>query len=85
MIWNNYFIITVIISSAFILSSCNIINKAKDKDSVKKIQSDSKASIPEADSDQPSKSIVPPSFGETPRYRGGINPINPAGPGTSAY
>lgn len=33
------------------------------------------------DLSETTKSLVPPGFGETPRYKGGYNPINPSGAG----
>ena len=85
-----------IISLAFILGSCQTMNKTKDNDTVRKLQTDSasgnsndrndkNSSTTEELSTKPDESIVPPSFGETPRYRGSINPIYPAGPGASGY
>jgi hypothetical protein len=69
----------LIIILLFILSSCSHLSETKENDSVQHSESEVK------DSSKSSKSKVPPLFGETPRYRGGLNPINPAGPGGSAY
>ncbi|SFE64202.1 hypothetical protein [Nitrosomonas sp. Nm166] len=84
MVKKNFFI-TLIISSAFIFSGCNTMNKKEDNDSSQKQQPDSSTSTTEAHPEKPTKSIVPPSFGQPPRYRGSINPIAPTGSGPSPY
>ena len=72
------------------------MNKTKHNDTGQELQPDSASGNPkdrndknsaviEERSTKPDESIVPPSFGETPRYRGSINPIYPAGPGASGY
>ncbi len=76
--FNSYHISKLLIICLILtLSSCGILNKSKNIDSAQKTHSDSQAK----ESSDSSKSLVPPSFGETPRYRGGYNPINPSGAG----
>lgn len=83
MRFKNNLLRAFIMSLAFGLSSCGIMNITEEGDLTKKTPHESDAK--EDDTSTSSKSRVPPSFGDTPRYRGGINPINPAGPGASAY
>ena len=96
MIQKSDLIKALIISLAFIFGSCQTINKTNDNDTVQKLQPDSVSGNPngrngknsrviEERSTKPDESRVPPSFGETPRYRGSINPIYPAGQGASGY
>lgn len=82
MQFKNNLLRAFILALAVGLSSCGMMNKTEESDATKKSSHESDT---KDDTSTSSKSRVPPSFGDTPRYRGGINPINPAGPGASGY